>query len=77
MNTCFPKSKSRFKTFRSGETGTVINYTLVSSKYRSSVKYVKLFPGEDIVSQHCLLLMDMAFKTKVRRKFIFRKKLKL
>ena len=77
MNTCFPKSKSRFKTFRSRETGTVINYTLVSSKYRSSVKDVKLFPGEDILSQHCLLLMDMAFKAKVRKKFIFRKKLKL
>ena len=33
--------------------------------------------GKEIVSQHCLLLMDMVFKKKVRRKIKFRKKLKL
>ena len=37
---------------------------------------VKVTPGEVIVNQHCLLLMDMIFK-KVRRKVKFRKKLKL
>ena len=30
-----------------------------------------------IVSQHCVLLMDMVFKRRVRRKVKFRKKLKL
>ena len=38
---------------------------------------MKVIPGEEIVSQHCLLLMDMAFKKRVRRKVKFRKKLKL
>ena len=38
---------------------------------------MKVIPGEEIVSQHCLLLMDMVFKKKVRRKVKFRKKLKL
>ena len=33
--------------------------------------------SEDIVSQHCLLLMDMVFKKKVRRKIKFRKKLEV
>ena len=33
--------------------------------------------SEKIVSQHCLLLMDIVFKKKVRRKVKFRKKLKL
>ena len=33
--------------------------------------------GEEIVSQHCLLLMDMVFKKMVQRKVKFRKKLKL
>ena len=55
----------------------MIDYILVNSKYRSGVKDVKIIPGEEIVSQHCLLLMDMVFKKKVRRKVKFRKKLKL
>ena len=77
MNTCFQKRKSQFITFRSGEAETMIHYILVNNKYRSSVKDVKVFPGEEIVSQHCLLLMDMVFKIKVRRKVKFRKKFKL
>ena len=68
MNTCFQKRKSRCITFRSGETETMIDYILVNNKYRSSVKDVKVIPGEDLVSKHCLLLMDMVLKTKVRRK---------
>ena len=49
----------------------------MNNKYRSSVKDVKVIPGEEIVSEHCLLLMDMVFRKKVRRKIKFRKKLKL
>ena len=44
---------------------------------RSIVEDAKVIPCEEIVSQHCLLLMDMVFKKKVRRKVKFRKKLKL
>ena len=71
------KRKSRLITFRSGETETMIDYILVNNKYRSSVKDIKVIPGEEIVSQHCLLLMDMVFRKKVKRKVKFRKKLKL
>ena len=77
MNTCFQKRKNRLITFRSSDTETMINYILVNSKYRSSLKDVKVIPGEEIVNQHCLLLMDMVFKKKGRRKVKFRKKLKL
>ena len=52
-------------TFRLGETETMIDCILVNNKYRSSVKDVKVIPGEEIVSQHCLLLMDMVLKKKV------------
>ena len=55
----------------------MIDYILVNNKYRSSVKDVKVIPGEEIVSQHCLLLLDMVFRKKVKRKVKFRKKLKL
>ena len=44
------------------------------NKYRSCVKDVKVIPGEEIVSQHCLLLMDVVFKNKVTRKVKFRKR---
>ena len=77
MNTCFQQRISRPITFRSGETETMIDYILMNNKYRSSVKDVKAIPGEEIVSQHCLLSIDMVFKKKIRRKVKFRKKLKL
>ena len=77
INNCFQKRKSRLITFRSGETETMIDYILVNNKYRRSIKDVKVIPGEEIVSQYCLLLIDMVFKKKIRRKVKFRKKLKL
>ena len=77
MNTCFQKRKNRLITFRSGENETMIEYILMNNNYRSSVKDVKVIPGEEIVSQHYLLLMDMVFKMKVGRKIKFGKKFKL
>ena len=77
MNTCFQKRKIRLVTFRSGETETMIDYILVNNKYRSSARDVKVMPGEQTVSQHCLLSIDMVFKKKIRRKLKFLKKLKL
>ena len=53
----------------------MIDCILVDNKYRSSAIDVKVNPGEEIVSQPCLLLMDMVFKKKVRKKGKFRKKL--
>ena len=53
----------------------MIDFILVNNKYRSTVKDVKVISGEEIVSQYCLLLMNMVFKKKVRRKVKFSKKL--
>ena len=72
----FPEKEKLLITFRSGETETMVDYILVNNKYRSSVKDVKVIPGEEIVSQHCMLI-DMVFKKKVRRKAKSRKKLTL
>ena len=77
MSTCFQKRKSRLITFRLDETKAMIDYILVNNKNRSSVKNLKVIPGEEIVSQHCLLSVDILFKKKVRRKVKFRKKMKL
>ena len=64
MNTFFEKRKSSLRTFRSGETETMIDYTLMDNKCRSSVKDVKVILAEEKGSQHCLLLMDMVLKKK-------------
>ena len=77
MNTCFQKRKSRLTTLRSDETETMIDYISVSSGYRSSAKDAKVISGEEILSQHYLLSMDVVFKKTVKRKVKFRKKLKL
>ena len=77
MDTCFQKKKSGLITFKSGETETMTDYILVNKKYKSSVKDVKLIPGEEVASQHCLLLMDMVFKKKIKRRVKFSKELKL
>ena len=61
MNTFFEKRKSSLKTFRSE---TMVDYTLMDNKCKSSVKDVKVVLGEEKGSQHCLLLMDMVFKKK-------------
>ena len=37
---------------------------------------MKVTPGEEVVSEHFLLLMNMMFKKKIRRKVKLRKKLK-
>ena len=66
MNASFQKRKSWLIIFGSCETETMIDYILVNNKYRSSVKAVKAIPGEEIASQHCIFLMDMVFKKKVR-----------
>ena len=71
MNTCSQQRKSWLITFRSVKTETMIDYFLVNNKY------MRVIPGEEIVSQHCLLVMDMVLKKKVRRKLKFRKKSKL
>ena len=38
---------------------------------------MKVIPGEETVSQNCVLLIVMVFNKKFRRKVKFRKKLKL
>ena len=86
MDTCFKKRKSWLIKFRSGETETMIACMLVNNKYRSSVDTTwyhildqgcEIIPGEEIVCQHCLQLVDVVFKKKVRSKVVSRKKLQL
>ena len=76
MSTCFQKGKSWLITFRSGETETMIDYILVNKNCRSSVKDVKVIQVTSSESTF-LLLMDVVFRKKVRKKVKFRKKLEV
>ena len=76
MSTCFQKGKSRLITFRSGKTETMIDYILVNKNRRSSVKDVKVIQVKSTESAF-LLLMDVVFRKKVRKKVKFRKKLEV
>ena len=55
----------------------VIDYILVNNRYRSRVKDVKVILGEEVVGQHCLLVMDVLIIKDIKKKKKFRKKLKL
>ena len=52
----------------------MINYILPNNRHRSRVADVKAIPGEEVVSQHCVLVMDVLFSKDVKRKNKFRKK---
>ena len=54
-----------------GETETMTDHILVNNKYRSQGCESNPRLRD---SQHCLLLMNMVFKKKVRRKVKFSKK---
>lgn len=41
-----------------------VDYMLVNCCYRSRIKDVKMVPGEEVVRQHHLSVMDSLLKTK-------------
>ena len=72
--TCFEKRKSRLITFWSGDTETEWLITFLPITGIDIVADVKAIPGEEVVSQHCVLVMDLLFSKDVKRKNKFRKK---
>ena len=53
----------------------MINYILANNRHRSRVADVKAIPGEEVVSQHCVLVMDVLFSKDVKRKNKFKKEM--
>lgn len=58
MNTCFKKKEEHLITFKSGGVATQIDYVLVQKKDVTKVRNCKVIPGEAVVGQHRLLVMD-------------------
>ena len=58
-NTWFQKADGHLVTYKSGTHNTQIDYFLVRRRNLKHIKNCKVLPGEDLVSQHRLLFMEV------------------
>ena len=71
-NTLFTKRDSHLITYSSGETRTQVDYVLYCKNFRGKVTNVKVIPGEEVASQHFLLVCDftVSIPPQKKRKFV-------
>ena len=65
-NTWFKKDEEKLVTFESGDHRTTIDYVLIRKEER--VKNVTAIPGEEVMTQHRVLVMDLLFRKKSWKK---------
>ena len=65
VNTIFTKEMQKLVTYESGGLSSVVDYVLTR---KNDVKDVKVIPGEECVSQHKLVVMDMRIKRSTEKK---------
>ena len=65
VNTFFTKEMQKLMTYESGGVNSVVNYVLAR---KNDMKDVKVIPGEECVSQHKLVVMDMRIKRSTKKK---------
>jgi hypothetical protein len=63
----FRKKKSHFITFSSGQHSSQIDFVLTRREERPNCLDCKVIPGECVVTQHKLLVVDFYFQVCVRR----------
>jgi hypothetical protein len=66
-NTFFRKKKSHLITFSSGQHSSQIDFVLTRREERPNCMDWKVIPGECVVTQHKLLMVDFCFQVCVRR----------
>ena len=67
-NTCFEKRDSHLCTYTSGGFSTQIDYILVRTKDRKFVRDVKVIPGEEVATQHHILVSTITVQSRVENK---------
>ena len=65
MNTFFTKETQKLVTYESDGVSSVVDYVLTR---KNDMKDVKVIPGEECVSQHKLVVMDMMIKRSTEKK---------
>ena len=66
-NTFFTKESQKLVTYESDGVSTVVDYVLATKNDMKDVKDVKVIPGEECVSQHKLVVMDMRIKRSTKK----------
>ena len=64
-NTFFTKETQKLVRYESGGISSVVDYVLAR---KNDMKDVKVIPGEESVSQHKLVVMDMRIKKRTKKK---------
>src|SRR6218665_1505069 len=60
MNTYFKKPEEQKITYRSETRSSQIDFLLVRNEDRKQIRDCKVIPGEAVVAQHRILVMDLA-----------------
>ena len=76
-NTEFQKRKHHLTTYKSGQHETQIDYILTRKRDRRAIMNCKVIPGECVVTQHRLLVMDLRTGRHRKRKKVAVKKIKI
>ena len=67
-NTQFRKADNKLITYSSGGSSTTVDYIMVRRRDRANLRDAKVIPGEEVVSQHHLVVCDMRVKGARRAK---------
>ena len=68
-NTWFTKTRNQLITFKSGNSESQIDYILTNRRHLKDILNCKTIPGEAVVSQHRLVVMDLRTRTKKKRQY--------
>ena len=77
VNTFFTKSDSRLVTFKSGGNVSQVDYIMVRRSSMKMMRDAKVIGGEECVTQHKLLVADLALKTSLMKPRVFPPKRRL
>ena len=75
--TQFSKTESKLISYSSGGYNTTVDYLLAQKQDRKYLKDAKAFPGEEVISLHCLMVCDLEVnrrKSSQKEKFQPRRK---
>ena len=68
-NTWFTKTRSQLITFKSGNSVSQIDYILTNRGSLKDIINCKTIPGEAVVSQHRLVVVDLRTRTQKKRQY--------
>jgi len=67
-NTLFMKQESQLVTYAAGPVKSTVDYIIVRQEDKAKVRNVKVIPNEECVPKHKLLVIDMQFSMRKRRR---------